>query len=225
MNRTPRDSFIDLSHEIEDGMITYKGLPAPKIASYLSREESRSHYSGGTEFFIGTINMVANTGTYLDTPFHRYDNGKDLSEIGLWTLANIEGVLIKAPNTETRRIDATRFQSVDVRHKAVLIETNWDKYWRTDKYFEEHSYLTADAADYLVDRGATLVGIDSLNIDDTTDGMRPVHTKLLGAGVPIVEHLCSLDRLPLTGFKFFAVPPKVKGLGTFPVRCFALVPK
>jgi kynurenine formamidase len=214
-------SLIDLSHTVEHGLITYQGLPAPIICDFLSREQSRSHYAPGTEFQIGKIEMVANTGTYLDSPFHRYENGRDLSELELTSLANLGG--LRANGAGQRAIDKTVFEGVDVKGKAVLIQTGWDKHWRSDNYFEgTHPFLTNDAAQFLADGGAALVGIDSYNIDDTADLMRPAHSILLGAGIPIVEHLCNLGELPGDGFKFFATPVKVKGMGTFPVRAFAI---
>lgn len=213
--------LIDLSHVVEDGLITYKGLPAPVICDFLSREESRHHYAEGTEFQIGRIDMVANTGTYLDSPFHRYPNGKDLSELPLESLAHLEGIVVRVGGG--REIGPSAFQGLDLASKAVLVRTGWDVHWKTDQYFEGHPFLNADAAKFLVDAGAALVGIDSLNIDDTDDLRRPVHTILLGSEVLIVEHLCNLDALPPTGFKFYAVPVKVKGFGTFPVRAFGIV--
>ena len=215
--------LIDVSHTIEDGMITYKGLPGPVICDYLSRERSRSHYSEGTEFQIGKIEMIANTGTYLDSPFHRYANGDDLSELRLESLANLDGIVIRVTGATERAISQEAFRGLDIKDKAILIHTGWAKHWRTDQYFEGHPYLTAEAAEYLVKERAALVGIDSLNIDDTRDGNRPVHTILLGNKIPIVEHLKGLDRLPENGFRFFAVPAKVKGMGSFPVRAFAVV--
>jgi kynurenine formamidase len=215
--------FIDLSHTIEHGLITYKGLPAPIICDYLSREKSKEHYAPGTQFQIGKIEMVANTGTYLDSPFHRYEDGKDLSQLELTSLADLEGVLVVAGNDSAERaITMELFDSVDVKGKAVLIRTDWSAHWRTDKYFEGHPFLTKDAARSLAARGAALVGIDSYNIDDTADLSRPAHSILLGAGIPIVEHMCNLDQVPVAAFKFFAVPVKVKGFGTFPVRAFAI---
>lgn len=210
--------LIDLSQTIEDGLVTYRGLPAPVICDFLSRRESRKHYAEGTEFQIGRIDMVANTGTYVDAPFHRFADGKDLSEVPLSWLADLETVVVRSSET---RIDARVFDDVDVKGKAVLFNTNWSQHWKTDTYFEGHPYLTEDAALDLRDRGARLVGIDSLNIDDTTDGRRPVHTTLLGADIPIVEHLTNLAELPESGSRFFAVPVKVKSFGTFPVRAFA----
>ncbi len=214
-------SFVDLSHTIEHGMITYKGLPAPLICDHLSREQSRALYAPGTEFAIGKIEMVSNTGTYLDSPYHRYADGKDLSQLDLESLAEIEGVLVRLTGMSGRAIPQSAFAATEVRGKAVLIHTGWDAHWRTDQYFENHPFLTGDAALWLRDQGALLVGIDSLNIDDTSDGHRPVHTTLLGAGIPIVEHLRGLEQLPVTGFRFSAVPVKVRGMGTFPVRAYA----
>ena len=214
--------FIDLSHTIEHGLITYKGLPAPVICDFLSREQSKQHYAPGTEFQIGKIEMVANTGTYLDSPFHRYEDGKDLSQLELTSLADLDGVIIRRENPATRAIGIAAFDSIEVKGKAVLIQTGWDAHWQTDKYFEGHPFLTRDAAQFLADEEAALVGIDSYNIDDTADLSRPAHSILLGAGIPIVEHMCNLRDSPAVGFKFFAVPVKVKGFGTFPVRAFAI---
>jgi len=216
--------FIDLSHTIEHGLITYKGLPAPVICDFLSREESKQHYAPGTQFQIGKIEMVANTGTYLDSPFHRYEDGRDLSQLELTSLAHLDGVVVRASSKADRGIDAGAFRHLELRGKAVLVETGWDAHWKSDQYFDGHPFLTKDAAQLLADEGAVLVGIDSYNIDDTADLSRPVHSILLGAGLPIVEHMCNLSTLPIDGFKFFAVPVKVKGMGTFPVRAFAIVP-
>lgn len=218
---SPQSSrFIDVSHTVEDGMITYKGLPGPVICDFWSREYSRQFYSGGTEFQIGKIEMVANTGTYLDSPFHRYADGTDLAGLPLESLADLEGLVVRAADLG-RAIDREAFAGLEVRGKAVLVHTGWDAHWRTERYFEGHPFLTRAAAGYLVEAGAALVGIDSLNIDDTADGERPAHTFLLGAGIPIVEHLCRLERLPEAGFRFSAVPVKVKGFGSFPVRAYA----
>ena len=215
--------LIDLSHEVEDGMITYKGLPAPIVCDYLSREESRSHYAEGTEFHNGKIEMVANTGTYVDAPFHRYANGKDLSQLPLGSLANLEAIVVRLED-RGRAVDRDLFEGLgDIAGKAVLVHTGWDANWRTDAYFEGHPFLTREAAEYLADAGAALVGIDSLNIDDTDDGKRPVHTILLRKEIPIVEHMRGLERLPDRGARFFAVPVKVKAFGTFPVRAFGIV--
>jgi len=216
--------LIDVSHEIEDGMITYPGLPAPKIRDWLSREASNARYAPGTTFQLGMIDLLANTGTYIDAPSHRYAEGKDIAGYALEAVANLDGVVVHGAD-RGRAIDADVFGGVEVRGKAVLVHTGWDRYWRTERYGKGHPFLTAAAARHLVDGDAALVGIDSLNIDDDSDGTRPVHTALLAAGIPIVEHLCGLDRVPASGFRFFAVPPRVKGIGSFPVRAFALVGK
>jgi len=215
--------LIDVSHTVEHGMITYKGLPAPVICDFLSREASRSHYAPGTEFLIGRIDMVANTGTYVDSPFHRFADGADLAGLPLNSLANLDALLVRVPPDAGRAVTAAAFAGLDQRGKAVLVHTGWSRHWRTDRYFEGHPFLTAEAAQCLRDGGAALVGIDSLNIDDIDDGFRPVHTTLLRAGIPIAEHLTRLADLPDAGFKFFAVPVKVRGFGTFPVRAFGLV--
>jgi kynurenine formamidase len=204
-------------------MITYKGLPAPLVCDYLSHEQSQSHYAEGTEFQIGKIEMVANTGTYIDSPFHRYREGNDLAALDLASVADLEGVVVRVGDSGSRAISHAAFAGLDVRGKAVLVHTGWDRHWRTDQYFEGHPFLTAEAARYLREAGAALVGIDSLNIDDTSDGARPVHSTLLGADIPIVEHLCGLNELPDSGFAFFAVPVKVRGCGSFPVRAFGIV--
>ena len=213
--------LVDLSHTIEHGMITYKGLPAPVICDYLSREASRESYADGVEFHIGKIEMVANTGTYIDSPFHRYADGADLAGLELRQVAELDGVVVSSDGR--RAVDADAFASLDVKGRAVLVRTGWDAYWRTDRYFEENPYLTEAACRLLVDAGAALVGIDSSNVDDMSDRRRPAHSVLLGAGVPIVEHLRGLDALPPSGFRFFAVPAKVRAFGTFPVRAFASV--
>ncbi len=212
--------LIDLSHSIEDGLVTYKGLPAPIICDFLSREASRKLYSEGTTFQIGKIEMCSNTGTYLDSPFHRYEDGKDLSELGLESVAGLAGVKVTIPQT-TRVIGPNAFAGIDVSGKAVLVECNWSRHWNTPQYYEGHPYLTEQAAIHLKEQGAVLVGIDSYNIDSTEGGQRPVHTILLGSEILIVEHMCNLQLLPECDFKFYAVPVKVKGFGTFPVRAFA----
>jgi kynurenine formamidase len=217
--------LIDLSHTVEHGMVTYRGLPAPLICDFLSREDSRRLYATGTEFHIGKIEMVANTGTYLDSPFHRYADGKDLSQLPLESVADLDAIVVRAPDESGRSIDAGAFRGLDLRGKAVLVHTGWSRHWRTDQYFEGHSFLTAEAAALLRDQGAALVGIDSLNIDDNSSGERPVHSTLLRHDIPIVEHMTNLDQVPDSGFRFHAVPVKVKNFGTFPVRAFALVPE
>ncbi len=214
--------LIDVSQTVEHGLVTYKGLPAPVICDFVSREASREHYEAGTEFHIGKIEMVSNTGTYLDAPFHRYLQGNDLAELPLASIANLDGLVFQ-PSLQRRAVDASVFKHTELAGKAILIQTGWSKHWNTDRYFEGHPFLTEDAAQYLADKGAVLVGIDSLNIDDTSDGRRPVHSILLGADIPVVEHLTHLNRLPHSGFRFFAVPVKVKALGSFPVRAYAIV--
>jgi arylformamidase len=221
--RIDRRARIDVSHTVEDGMITYRGLPAPVICDFLSREDSRSRYAPGTEFQIGQINMCSNTGTYVDSPFHRYADGADISQLALEQLAELDAVKIDLSGSASRAIDTPQLLPYIFNAKAVLLQTGWDRHWRTDAYFEGHPFLTAAAAVYLAERGATLVGIDSLNIDDTNDGSRPAHSTLLAAGIPICEHLTNLDSLPTTGFRFSAVPVKIKAMGTFPVRAYATI--
>jgi arylformamidase len=214
--------LVDLSHEIEHGMVTYRGLPSPSISDWLSRDASTARYASGTTFQIGKIELLANTGTYIDAPFHRYADGPDVAGYALETVADVPGVVVRFSNARGRAIDASRFTGHDVKGKAVLVHTGWDAHWRTDTYSGgQHPFVTKDAAEYLVKAGATLVGIDSLNIDDDKDGSRPAHTILLGAGVAIVEHMTNLGALPDAGFRFFAVAPRVKGMGIFPVRAFA----
>ena len=212
--------LVDLSHTVEHGMVTYKGLPAPLICDFLSRERSRGRYARGTEFHIGRIDMVANTGTYVDSPFHRFADGADLSQLPLESLAHLDAVVVAPPG---RAIGPEAFSGVPVRGRAVLVRTDWDRYWRTDAYFEGHPFLTRAAAELLAAEGAALVGIDSYNIDDTHDRSRPVHTVLLGAGIPICEHMCRLASLPPGRLTFSAVPVKVRSFGTFPVRAYAAV--
>lgn len=213
--------LIDVCHSVEDGMVTYKGLPSPVITDHLSREASRSVYEPGTEFHIGKIEMVANTGTYLDTPFHRYARGRDLADLDLYSVANLEGLVVRVTEKE---VTADLFSGLEIEGKAVLLQTGWDKHWRTEEYWSgNHPFVNAEAATWLAKNGAALVGIDSYNIDATTDLSRPAHSILLGHDIPIVEHLRGLSELPASGFKFFAVPIKVKNFGTFPVRAFALV--
>ena len=215
--------LIDLSHIVEHGMITYKGLPAPIICDYLSREASRAVYAAGTEFQIGRIERVANTGTYLDCPFHRYADSDDLSELKLELLADLDCVVVRMTERRDRAIDRLPIDPSSLQGKALLVHTGWDAHWRTDRYFEGHPHLTGELAKQLVEAGAALVGIDSFNIDSIDDGTRPVHSALLGAGIPIVEHLCNLAAAPDRRARFFAVPVKVKGMGTFPVRAFVKI--
>jgi arylformamidase len=215
--------LIDVSHTLEHGMITYKGLPAPIICDYLSREASRETYTPGTEFCIGKIEMVANTGTYVDSPFHRYAHGKDLSELPLESLADLECVVARIDASAGAAIDRLPLTEDQVRGRAVLVHTGWDRHWRTEAYHTgRHPHLTERAALWLARAGATLVGIDSFNIDSVATGERPAHSVLLGSEIPIVEHLRGLSAVPDAGSRFFAVPVKVKAFGTFPVRAFAI---
>jgi arylformamidase len=216
--------LIDVSHTIDDGMITYKGLPGPVITDHLSREDSRKVYAPGTEFHIGKLEMVANTGTYIDSPFHRYPDGADLAALDLYSLANLDGLVVRQTVREVREIGVSAIRELDVKGKAVLFQTDWDLHWRTDNYWNgKHPYLSEATAQILADSGAALVGIDSYNIDNTETGTRPAHSILLRHNIPIVEHLCGLRELPDSGFNFFAVPVKVRKFGTFPVRAFALL--
>ena len=215
-------TIIDLSHPVGDGTITYPGLPGPVISDHLSREASRERYAEGYEFQIGRIDMVANTGTYLDTPFHRFADGHDLAGLDLARVAAVPGVLVEAAGAQ--EVGEEHFDGLDVAGRAVLVHTGWAQHWGTERYGDpSHSYLGEGAAKLLVDGGATVVGIDSVNIDDTRTGERPIHTILLGASIPIVEHLRGLDELAGTPFTFFALPPAVRGMGTFPVRAIAVV--
>jgi len=214
-------TLIDLSHTIFDGLVTYKGLPAPIICDYLSRENSKQFYEEGTQFQIGKIEMVTNTGTYIDCPFHRFEHGHDLSQIALEQCAGLEAVTINAKDVIV--VGKEYFEGKKLHNKAVLVYTGWSRHWNTAQYFENHPYLTAEAALYLKEAGVKLVGIDSHNIDNTATRSRPVHTTLLGADILIVEHLCNLETLPESGYLFNAVPPKFKGAGTFPVRAYAVL--
>ncbi|HEY7809770.1 MAG TPA: cyclase family protein [Allosphingosinicella sp.] len=212
--------LIDLSHVIEAGMVTYKGLPGPHICDFWTREQSAALYEDGSTFQIGRIDMVANTGTYLDAPFHRFEDGADLAQLDLARLAALPGLVVRS---DAMAVDVDTFEGLDVAGKAVLVDTGWDRHWLTDAYYENHPFLTQEAARLLAERGAAMVGIDSHNIDDTRAPRRPVHTILLGAGVLVCEHLTNLSTLPESGFRFSAVPPKISGMGTFPVRAFAEV--
>jgi kynurenine formamidase len=214
---------VDVSHVIRHGMVTYPGIPGPEIGDYLSREASRERYAPGTEFAINSISMVANTGTYLDSPFHRFADTADLAALPLSRLIDVDGVVIRVLGSAGRAIERSVLMPYDVTGKAVLIHTGWDRHWGTEQYGSGHPFLTADAATWLVQQQPALVGIDSLNIDGTDDGIRPAHTALLGAEIPIVEHLRGLEQLPPSGFRFHAAPLAVEGMGTFPIRAYALV--
>jgi len=213
---------IDLSQTIFSGLVTYPGLPAPTITPYLTREDSRSHYAAGTEFAIDSITMVGNTGTYLDSPFHRYPDGSDLADLDITKLVGLPAEVFHLTDAGDRGILAGVFYGRELKGSAVLLHTGWDRYFGTEQYGKDAPFLAEAGARYLVEAGVTLVGIDSVNIDDTqSGGERPAHSLLLEAGILVVEHLTSLDQLPAQGARFSAVPPKVKGFGTFPVRAFA----
>lgn len=217
--------IVDLSHAIEHGTITYPGLPGPVISDHLSREASRQRYASGYEFQIGRIDMVSNTGTYLDTPFHRFPDGHDLSALDPARVAAVPGIVVDGGGAQEIGPDAlATVEGLGVAGRAVLFRTGWDRHWGTDRYGEpDHPYLAAAAAERLAEAGAAVVGIDSVNIDGTRTGERPVHTALLAAGVPIVEHLTGLDRIAGRPFTFFAVPPAIRGMGSFPVRALAVI--
>jgi kynurenine formamidase len=214
--------FVELSHPIEDGMITYPGLPAPVVSEYLSRRASEGKYAPGTTFSIGRIEMVANTGTYVDAPFHRFEKGIDVAGLSLERLADLPGAVVDARDAG-RSLGPELLEATRVDGRAVLFSTGWDSRWRTPEYGSGHPFLTRAAAVRLVEGRAALVGIDSLNIDDTADLSRPVHTLLLEAGIPIVEHMAGLEGVRGCAFRFFAVPPPVVGIGSFPVRAFAIL--
>lgn len=213
--------YVDLSHVIENGTVSHRGLPPPVICDYLSREASRSRYAAGTEFHIAKIEMVANTGTYIDCPFHRFADGEDFARMPPERFADLDAIVVRAERRDSPAIGVEFFRNHDIRGRAVLVHTGWDRHWNTPAYLGEHPFLTGDAAEHLRDNGATLVGIDSMNIDDTRGNTRPVHSALLGAGILIAEHLCNLTSVPDEGFVFSAVPPRFKGVGTFPVRAMA----
>ena len=215
--------LVELSHPIEHGMVTYPGLPGPVVSDFLGREASRGHYAEGTTFHIARLRMVANTGTYVDAPFHRFAHGKDVGSLPLERLADLPGVVVDATG-KGPALDQDLFSGRDLSDKAVLLRTGWDVHWRTPRYAEGHPHLTRGAAEYLAGAGPALVGIDSLNIDDTADGVRPAHTLLLAAGIPIVEHLSNLAALPESGFRLHCVPAPFRGMGSFPVRAYAVLP-
>lgn len=215
--------IVDLGHVIEHGMETLKVLPGPQICDFWTREGSAANYDDGSSFQMGRIDMIANTGTYLDAPFHRYADGADLADLPLSSLADLPAIVVRRPWENGIAVDADALEGREVSGKAVLIHTGWDRHWRTDRYSEAHAFLTAAAAEWLAANGAAAVGIDSYNIDDTRTRSRPVHSRLLAAGIPICEHMTGLGQLPDEGFRFSVVPPKVRGMGTFPVRPYAVV--
>lgn len=213
---------IDLSHVVHDGLVTYPGLPAAKLTTWLSREESRARYASGTEFHIGRAELLANTGTYLDAPFHRFAEGADLAELELARLVDLECVVLRASGVRT--IGAGLLPARLPRGAALLVHTGWDRHFGTATYGVGHPHLDEGCARALVESGVALVGIDSLNIDGTESGERPVHTLLLAAGIAIVEHLRGLEACPERGARFFAAPLALRGMGSFPVRAYALAP-
>jgi kynurenine formamidase len=219
--RVPR-RLAELSHQIRPGMVTYPGLPGPELSDHLARQDSPARYGPGTEFHIGRISMVANTGTYLDSPFHRFAGATDVAGLPLGSVADLDGVVVPI-GAGQRAIDRDALDACDVGGRAVLVHTGWDRYWGSERYGTGNPFLTEAAADWLVEQQAALVGIDSVNIDDTSGPSRPVHAALLAAGIPIVEHLCGLDQLPPAGFRFHAAPAPVAGIGSFPVRAYAVI--
>jgi len=219
-----RRRWVELSHVIADGLITLPGLPAPEITPHLTRAASREVYAPGTEFAIDRITMIGNTGTYLDSPFHRYPDGADLAGLPLERLADLPAVVVRTAGSGVREVGVAALESLAVAGRAVLLHTGGDRHWATPEYAVDAPYLGEAGAQWLVDHGAALVGIDAINIDDmTTGGSRPAHTLLLAAGIPIVEHLTGLENLPPTGARFTAAPPRVSGFSAFPVRAYASV--
>jgi arylformamidase len=217
--------WVELSHVITAGMITYPGLPGPQVSPHLTREASRDVYAPGTEFAIDRVSMVGNTGTYLDSPFHRYADGTDLAGLALTSLADLPTVVVRTLGSGSRAVDVGALAPFDVTGRAVLLHTGGDEHWGTPAYTDDAPYLTADGAGWLVEHGARLVGIDAVNIDEITSaGHRPAHSQLLAAGIPIVEHLTGLEQVPPTGARFTAAPPRFADFGTFPVRAYAAVP-
>lgn len=213
--------LIDLSHVISDGLVTYPGLPAPRISDHLSRDAAEEIYGPGITFQIGLVTLCTNTGTYLDVPFHRFADGHDLTGLALDRVAGVPAVMLNRVGTDTIDLDAADLAGL--AGHAVLIRTDHSLHWNTDQYFTGHPYLTGRSAELLVEADVACVGIDSLNIDSTSGGDRPVHSTLLRNEIPIIEHLTHLDQLPAVGFTFTAVPPKIEGCGTFTVRAFAAV--
>ncbi len=220
----PGGGLVELSHVISAGMVTYPGLPGPEITPYLTREASRAHYAPGTEFAIDQLTMVGNTGTYLDAPYHRFAGGPDLAAIPLARTADLQALVIRVTGTGQRQIGLSALAGADVRGKAVLLHTGDAALFGTPQYGADAHFLTRDGAAWLASQDPALVGIDAVNIDDTADGARPAHTLLLAAGIPVIEHLTGLERLPPAGAIFTAVPLRIQGLGTVPVRAYARLP-
>jgi len=216
-------TFHEVSHPIYNGMVTYKGLREARVSEYVSRKTLAILYSEGITFQLDRIDIIGNTGTYLNSPFHRFPNGEDISGLPLEKIANLDCLVIKSPATEfSHQVSLAQLAEYDVKGKAVLIATGWSQYWGTDIYYERPPYLTVNAAKYLATNGASLVGIDSPGIDDMTKTSRPVNTQLLKKSIPFIEHMINLEDAPATGGKFFAVPPKIKKVGCFPVRAFVI---
>ena len=215
--------FIELNHTLEEGMPVYPGFPAPTFRALLDHEASRDRYEGKAEFYLGEVEMAGNTGTYIDSPFHRYPEGADLSQVPLEAVAGVPGFVIEADPSANREIPLELLERAgsDLHGRAVLIRTGWDARWGTDDYWEPGPYVSAAGADVLAEASPAIVGVDFWNIDDTTDPARPVHTRLLGSNVPIVEHLTNLAALPRSGFRFYAVPLRIVRGASFPVRAFA----
>lgn len=216
--------LVELGHVIRAGMITYPGLPGPAITPYLTREASHAHYAPGTEFAIDELTLIGNTATYLDAPYHRYPDGADLSAIPLARTVDLPAVVVRVTGAEQHGIDVGALAALDVGGSAVLLHTGDDARFGTPAYAEGRHFLTRAGAAWLAANGAALVGIDALNIDDTDDRERPAHTLLLAADIPVIEHLTGLQQLPPTGARFTAVPLRIEGLGTIPVRAFARLP-
>ena len=201
MTRQLGDRLVDLSHVIEEGMTTFKGFPGPHLCDYWTRDASAAHYDDGSSFQIGRIDMIANTGTYVDSPFHRYADG------GICPNSRSKARRSRRPRGPQALAAASRptpptSPGLRSRASAVLVHTGWDLYWRTEAYFDNHPFLTAAAANWLVEQGAAFVSIDSHHIDDTRTRSRPVHGTLLGASIPIGEHLTNLSAVPDTSFRF-----------------------
>jgi len=220
-----RARYVDLSHEIVDGMLTHPGIPGPAISTFLSYEDSKARYAPGTTFAIGRIDLVANTGTYIDTPAHRFEARADTADLALASVVDLPGVLADCLEQASagRAIGPEAFDGIDVAGRAVLVRTGWDRHWGTPEYLAGHPFLSGPAAAWLVAAGAIAIGVDTLNVDSLEDPARPAHTAILGAGLPLVEHMTNLGALPADGFRFFAVPPRIRGMATFPVRAFAIV--
>jgi arylformamidase len=214
-------TFIEVSHPVVPGMKTYPGLPEPSVDVVFDYEASRERYQGKAEFFIASLHLCGNTGTYVDSPIHRYRDGADLAGLPLERLANLETVVVDCSGAE-RAIGPEALAEVELRYRAVLVRTDFSLHWGTEEYFGPNPFLTAEACEMLVRQGALFVGIDSLNIDDTADPARPAHTLLLGAGIPICEHMTNLAAVPESGGRLHAVPIAWVGGASFPVRAYVM---